>query len=94
MNTVWAIENVIDGYFMPQGFFDSKDEATTVVNTINTVVGNQQIRWRVSEHKIWSSVSDFISTDTSHIAKYLRTHTDPEYAEYQRLEAKFKGIFK
>lgn len=91
--TVWVLENVIDGHYSPEAYFATETIADEALEVINTYMDRPD-KWRVSERAVWFRVHDYVQMQTTHTAKWLRAAMDPEYAEFKRLEAKFKDIWK
>jgi hypothetical protein len=88
---LWVLEHTIDGHYQPEAYFGSAKEAEEALATIKAYMSTD---WRVTERVMWMSAEDYFAVSTSHAARWVRQHSDPEYAEYQRLDKKFKGIWK
>jgi hypothetical protein len=86
--TVWVLEHVIDGHYVPEAYFATELIANDTVKFMSTYVDIK--KWRVVERDVWFRPEDYVNTQDTHMAKWLRRITDPEYAEFKRLEEKFK----
>lgn len=88
---VWTLDKEIDGYYTPDSYFGTALEANDILEVIKKCpqVGG---RWKVFEHEVWMEAGQFIADSEAHIAGLIRKYTDPEWAEYQRLHAKFGGF--
>ena len=90
--TVWVLEHTIDGHFTPEVYFATEVIANEAYEFLGKYVDNR--KWRVVERDVWFRVEDYVNTQDTHMAKWLRQMSDPEYPEFKRLEAKFKEMWK
>lgn len=91
--TVWVLENVIDGHYSPEAYFATEYIANQALMVLHQYMDRPD-KWRVVERDVWFRVTDYVETQNTHTAKWLRVHMDPEHAEFKRLEAKFKEMWK
>ncbi len=92
--TVWVLEKTLDGHYTPEAYFGTPQEANFILDEIlRTDLGSRD-KWRVIEREVWMEARFYLEESQSHTAKWLRVNLDPEYAEYQRLDAKFKAAWK
>lgn len=93
--TVWVLENTLDGQYTPEAYFGTPLEANFILDELLRLGESRHSdKWRVTEKEVWMEARFYLEESESHTAKWLRVHTDPEYAEYQRLDAKFKAVWK
>ena len=91
--TIWALEKTIDGHFTPDAYFGKGPDAHEALKLITKFMPTSRT-WRVKEYEVWMDVQVYVERETTHTAKWLRAHMDPEWADYVRLQDKFKDAFK
>lgn len=91
--TVWALEKTIDGHFTPETYFGTERDARDALELIIKHMSTSR-NWRVKEYEVWMDAQVYVERETTHTAKWLRAHMDPEWADYVRLQDKFKDAFK